>query len=82
MVGCSNIVVSVGLNTFNSIIRVKSKLIQYLFINGVFERHKFLAREESRWLFVSKLSIPWMLSNLIDAITLIRISLQNFGDEV
>ena len=82
MVRRSNIVVSVGLNTFNSIVRIKPKLIQYLLINGVFKRHQLLTRKQAQWLFVSKLSVPWVLSDLVDAVTLIWVSLQDLGDEV
>ena len=82
MVGRSYIVVSVGLNAFDSVVGIKSEFIEYLLIYGVFEWHKLLTWKESCRLFISELSVPRMLSDLLDAVTLIWVSLKDLGYEV
>lgn len=82
MVSCSDIVVSISLYALDRVVRIKAKLIENLLVNIVFNRHQLRAWEKSSWLLIAKLPVPWVLTNLLNAIPIIWVRLENLGEEM
>ena len=82
MVSCSNVVVSIGLDTLDCIIGVKAKLVEDLFIHNVIHGHYLFPRKKSNRLLVFELLVPRMSSDFIYAIPVLRIDLENFRNEM
>ena len=82
MVCRSDVIVPVSLNTLDRVVGIETKFIKNLLINTIFDRHEFIARKQAYRLLVSKLAVPWVLPDLHDAISLIGVRLQDFGQEV
>ena len=78
VVRCCDVVMSVRLDAFNSVVGIKSKLVKNLLIYAVLKGHDLLPRKQTGWLLVSKLAIPGVLSYLLYPVTLTRVRLQYF----
>ena len=78
MVSGRDVVVSVGLDTFDRIVWIEAKFIQNLLVDGVFDWHELFAWEKAWGLFIVGLAEPGMVSDLLDSIALLRLSLEDF----
>jgi hypothetical protein len=72
VVRSGNVVMSVGFNTFNCVVRVKVKLFKHFFVDGVVEWHEFTLGEETLLCFVFELAVPWVGLNVFDRVTVFR----------
>jgi hypothetical protein len=66
MICSRNVVVAVGLYTFDCVVGIKAKLLEDLLVDRVIERHEFLLGEETLLCLVCELAIPRVLSDIID----------------
>jgi hypothetical protein len=77
MVSSCYLIVSIGLDALYRIIRVIVKLIKHHLIHFVIYWHWFCSGENTFRAFVFLLLEPWVASNFSNAITLLRVCVQN-----
>ena len=82
MVGSSNIIVAIRFDALNRVVRVKAELIENLFVDSIVDWHDLLSWEQALRLLVLELLVPRMRPYLLYRVSSIRVSLQNFTDEV
>lgn len=75
-------VVSVGLNAFDGVLIFKFVLVLHDLENLIIEWHLLLPREETRNPLFFVNFEPWVRSDIFDRVTGIRVSVQNFCQEV
>jgi hypothetical protein len=73
---------SICLDAFHRIVRVIIELIEHHLVHLVVHRHRLLSREEPLRTPVLLLFEPWVISYLIDPVSLLRLGMQDLRDEV
>jgi hypothetical protein len=70
-------IVSVGLDTLNCIVLIKMLRVNDHSVNVLVDGHLLLTREEPTHSLFFNLSEPWMISYVFDAVTSIRICIED-----
>jgi len=82
MVGGRDLIVPVCLNAFDRVVRVVIELVQHHLVHLVVHWHWLLSWEETLRSSIFLLFEPGMSSDLINAVPLVRIGVEDLGDEM
>ena len=77
-----DIVMSIRFDTLHCVVWIETKFVKDLLIDGVLQGHQLLPWEQSRWLLVSELTVPRVIPDLFDSVTLAGFCDENFRDKV
>lgn len=82
MVGSCDIVVAVGFNALDCVVRIEAELFQDLFVDRVVQRHELLLGKETFCALVLELSVPGVRPDLRKVVSLAWVYFKDFRDEV